>query len=88
MPRYRPIIKHSAAHVHWIADFIRRERVRKKLSQLTLSIDADVSPGTLGHYEGGHTTLASLFQLEKILATLGYELHIRKKGQGDDKATY
>lgn len=80
LQRGRPVA-HSARKVHWIVDFIRRERVQQKLSQDELGRALGHSRGGhhLSNYESGYYSIRVVFALERILNALGHELHIRRK---------
>lgn len=78
LQRGRPV-GHSVHKVHWIVDFIRRERVEQKLSQRTLSRKAGDNNRNVSNYECGYYSAGSVFALERIINALGHELHIRRK---------
>ncbi len=73
---------HSTNKVHWIPEFIRKERVRQGLTQRVLA-DNLGSPDTLiAKYENGALSIRAVLALEKILHALGYELRIHKRLRG------
>ena len=80
LQRGRPL-NHSTHKVHWIVDFIRRERVQQKLSQDALgrSLGSTIRGHHISNYECGYYSTRTLFSLERILNALGHELHIRRK---------
>lgn len=84
MTKPKPDARHGPFHgtlrVHWIPDFIRQERVRQGLTLVALSEKLGMANRHLSNYETGHYSIRAVHTLERILAALGYELHIRKKG--------
>lgn len=79
--RHKPPIIHSNNKVHWIVDFLRRERVAQNLTHEALEDISNISRGSIGQYETGQTKFISLYRLEKLLNVLGYEFIIRPKNR-------
>lgn len=79
-------LRHSSNRVHWIPDFIRRERVRQGLTLSTLAYKVNARASHISNYETGCYSIRAVLMLERILAALGYELHIRKKDSTNGKA--
>ena len=79
MKRGVPTVRHSNAKVHWLIDFIRKERVRQGIPLVALSLSISPCQSTMSNYERGAASLVSLRTLERALDVLGYKLHIRKK---------
>jgi len=78
--RTRPGPFHSTNKVHWIPDFIRKERVRQGLTQAALSKELGKFPARhIAKYETGVHSVPAVYALEKILYALGYELRIHKR---------
>lgn len=75
----KPSLRHSTRKVHWIIDFIRRERVHQKTPQLKFAYEADVAPSTHAYYECGRNNPASLVAVEKLLDALGYDIVLRPR---------
>ena len=75
-----PKPSHSLNKVHWIPDFIRKERVRQGLTQTVLSKELEGFPARhIAKYETGVHSIPAVYALEKILHALGYELRIHKR---------
>lgn len=70
---------HSTNKVHWIPEFIRKERVRQGLTQKVLSDDLGLPDTLIAKYETGALSIRAVLTLEKILHALGYELRIHKR---------
>lgn len=50
------------------------------MTQLGLAKEANVVGPSISRYEEGVYPLPAFYVIERLLAALGYELHIRKKG--------
>lgn len=70
---------HSTNKVHWIAEFIRKERVRQYLTQTELGERVSSSAKYISSYETGYYSIRAVYALERIIHALGYELQIQKR---------
>ncbi len=70
---------HSTNKVHWIAEFIRKERVKQALGQIALGKITGLSTQQISNYETGHYSLRAIVTLERIIHALGHELKIQKR---------
>tara|TARA_R100000808_G_scaffold20688_1_gene44717 strand:- start:2656 stop:2862 length:207 start_codon:yes stop_codon:yes gene_type:complete len=65
-------------NTHWLATEIRRIRLERGLSQITLANMANVESSALGSFELGRTQM-QLAGIERVLDALDYEIDIHAK---------
>ena len=70
---------HSTNKVHWITEFIRKERVKQHLTQTELGKKVNSSGKYISGYETGYCSIRAVYALERILHALGHESKIQKR---------
>ena len=70
-------IKHSDRPVHWIIDFLRKQRVKNQLTMMELADVLGVSHSTWSTYETVRK-FSTFRQLERALHFFGYKLSITR----------
>ncbi len=66
-------------HVHWIIKRIDEERVRKRMTLMSLSREAGYLGNVTGKYMNGDNSLIALRFIERTLGVLGLKLAVVAK---------
>ena len=71
-------VSHNTTPVHWIAKFLREERVAQGKTQEQISKAANMPHGSVSNYETGYYSIRAVNTIERMLKVLGYKLYIKK----------
>lgn len=66
-------------------EFIRKERVKRGLTQTVFGKKIGFSARQIAYYETGFYSIRAIHTLEKFLQALGYELRIHKRTKDEPK---